>query len=52
MNDDVENCEVSQQMVKALVLIYIYIYIYDILMYKIAFIFKTMQSINHQQCAC
>ena len=26
MNDDVENCEVSQQMVKALVLIYIYIY--------------------------
>ena len=52
MNDDVENCEVSQQMVKASVLIYIYIYIYDILMYKIAFIFKTMQSINHQQCAC
>ena len=28
MNDDVENCEVSQQMVKASVLIYIYIYIY------------------------
>ena len=28
MNNDVENCEVSQQMVKASVLIYIYIYIY------------------------
>ena len=52
MSDDVENCESGQQMVKVSVLIYIYIYIYDILMYKISFIFKTMQSINHQQCAC
>ena len=50
MSDDVENCESGQQMVKVSVLIYIYIY--DILMYKISFIFKTMQSINHQQCTC